>query len=159
MVEGVDAVLAAIKASEVAQALSRSRWVYAGANAAHIFSIALLVGSLVPMDGRLLGLWRSIPIATLARVLVPVAALGLAMAMTTGLMLASVRPERYLAIGFMQAKLALVATGAALALLLHARAGLWLDRVRPGQARLHGALSLACWLGALVCGRFIAYAH
>ena len=48
-------------------------------------------------------------------------------------------------------------TGVAAALLAHARAGLWLERITPGQARLHGAVSLACWVGALVCGRMIAY--
>ena len=56
--------------------LRNSRWTYATVNASHIVGIALLFGAIVPLDLRLMGCWRSVPIQTLARILVPVAAAG-----------------------------------------------------------------------------------
>ncbi|MGF1553891.1 MAG: DUF2214 domain-containing protein [Paracoccaceae bacterium] len=149
--------LAGLENSLIAQALRSSRWSYAGANAAHILSIALLVGSVLPLDLRLIGAWPRIDRHALARVLVPTAGLGLALALATGASLFTVRAGDYVGLTLLYVKLSIVAFGAALAILLHVRAGWWLDGATPGQARAHGALSIACWLGALVCGRFIAY--
>jgi len=44
------------------------------------------------------------------------------------------------------------------ALLLHAAHGLLLENAGVGRLRLHAALSLTCWLGALLCRRLIAFA-
>jgi hypothetical protein len=126
-------------------------------NTAHILGVALLVGAIVPMDLRLLGAWRRIAHPELARILLPVAAAGLVLAATAGAMLFVVRAKEYGVHPLFQLKMLVVLTGAAAALIAHGRAGLWLDRMTPGQERLHGALSLACWTGALVCGRMIAY--
>jgi hypothetical protein len=150
-------ILAAIQATELSQAIRYSQWRYAVVNTAHILGIALLVGAILPMDLRLLGGWRRIPHPELARVLVPVAATGLAIAMTAGICLFVVRAKEYGVHPLFQIKVPLVLLGATAALVFHARAGLWLDRATSRQARLHGALSLGCWVGALVLGRMIAY--
>ncbi|MEO0823337.1 MAG: hypothetical protein AAF074_23340 [Pseudomonadota bacterium] len=150
-------IAGALEASAAARMLKFSRWAYAGVNAGHVLGIALLVGAILPMDLRLMGLWRGIGHGALARVLVPVAAAGLLLAVATGALLFIVRAEHYAGLVLVQAKLALVAAAAGLALLLHLRAGLWLERMAPWQGALHGAASLACWLAALVCGRMIAY--
>ena len=150
-------ILATIQATELSQAIRYSQMRYAVVNTAHIFGIALLVGAILPMDLRLLGVWRRVPHPELARVLVPVAAAGLAIAMSAGLGLFVVRAKDYGIHPLFQAKIPLVLLGATSALVFHARAGLWLERATPGRARLHGALSLGCWLGALVLGRMIAY--
>ena len=71
--------------------LRNSRWTYAAVNASHIVGIALLFGAIVPLDLRLMGCWRSVPIRTLARILVPVAACGLVLAIAAGLLLFSIR--------------------------------------------------------------------
>jgi hypothetical protein len=156
-VAGLDAFLAALEGSALAQGLRFSRWTYASANAAHILSIALLVGAILPLDARLLGAWPRVDRHALARVLVPSAGLGLALALATGASLFSVRAGDYAGLSVLWLKLALIATGAALAILFHVRAGWWLDGATARQARLHGAASLACWVGALFCGRLIAY--
>jgi hypothetical protein len=62
------------------------RWTYASVNAAHIVGIALLFGAIVPLDLRLMGWRRTVPIGTMARVLLPVAIAGLA-ALVAGLAL------------------------------------------------------------------------
>lgn len=148
---------AALEATAFVKALKFSRWGYALANAAHILGIALLVGAILPLDLRLLGLWRRVDRTALARVLVPVAACGLVLAVAAGCLLFSVRARHYVEVDLFGLKLGLIFAGTALALLFHARAGLWVERAGPGRAAFHGAASLACWLGALLAGRLIAY--
>ena len=67
-----------------------SRWGYAAVNTLHILGIALLVGSIIPFNLHVLGLWRNVPRIMLARVLVPVAATGLVLAVIAGSLLFSV---------------------------------------------------------------------
>jgi hypothetical protein len=154
----MEGLFAALEATGPAEYLRASRWGYAAVNGLHIFGIALLVGAIVPLNLRLLGVWRGAPRATLARVLVPVAATGLALAVTAGGFLFSTRAQEYAGIGFLQAKLALVATGAVAAVLLHRAHGLALERASRRRLALHAVVSTACWLGALACGRLIAFA-
>lgn len=154
----MDAVLAALEGTGLAQTLRVSRWGYAAVNAAHILGIALLVGAIVPLHLRFLGAWPSTPRPVLVRVLVPVAAAGLALAVVAGGLLFSVRAREYAGIGFLQAKLVLVALGTLSALALHRAHGFLLDGASDTRLAGHAAVALVCWLGALVCGRLIAFA-
>ena len=148
----------ALQNSQVAQALKFSRWSYATANAAHIFSIALLVGAIVPMNLRLLGVWGRRSLEDIARVLVPMATSGAVLAVLTGLMIFTVRARRYAEIDLLKLKLAFIATGIISAIVFHVAAGWWLQRSGVTQRRVHAAISLICWIAALLCGRYIAYA-
>ena len=113
---------------------------------------------MTPLNLRLLGLWGGVPRELLARVLVPVAAAGLALAVAAGLLLFATRATEYAGTGVFQAKLALVALGAAGALLLHRAHGLVLHDAPAATLRRHAILSLVCWTGAILCGRLIAFA-
>lgn len=148
---------ASIEGSTLAQGLKFSRWGYSLTNTVHVLGIAMLVGGILPLDLRLLGAWRSTDRMSLTRVLVPMAACGLVLALLSGMLLFSVRAGDYVQVTLLYWKLALIVTGAALAILLHLRAGMWLERASPRQLAFHGAASMLCWLGALVCGRMIAY--
>ena len=154
----MEALLAAFEGTALAQALRASRWGYAALNAAHIFAIALLIGSVVPLNLRLFGVWRGISREAMVRVLVPVAAGGLILALITGPLLFSVRAREYSEVEFLQVKLIFIAVGVLSTLALCWTHG-FLLRDAP-RARLvgHAVLSTVCWLGALVCGRLIAFA-
>jgi hypothetical protein len=144
-------------------ALRGSRWVYPLVNAGHIVGLAMLFGAILPLDLRLLGAWRSVPLDHLARVLVPVALAGLALAAVTGLMMFAVGAAKYAGIALFPVKLGLIAAAVANALLLRrspawTRARLAGVRTPPtARLRLAGLLSLGLWLGAVLCGRFLAY--
>lgn len=153
----MDAILAALEHSALATHLRAARWEYAAVSAAHIFGIAMLVGGILPLDLKLLGLWPGIERRTLARVLVPVAACGLVVAAMTGLVLFSVRAQEYALLTVLRLKLLLVVFGVLAAIIAHLRHGLWLDR-RPQCSLQHvGAISLLTWLLTLTCGRLIAF--
>lgn len=152
-----EALLAALEGLGPVAALRSQRWAYAAVNGAHVLGIALLVGAILPFDLRLLGLWPGIARRDLARVLLPVAAGGLTLAIVAGLLLFSVRATEYAALAVLQVKIVLILSGLAGALAAHLAHGPLLDGMGRGRAALHGALSTACWLGALACGRAIAF--
>jgi hypothetical protein len=153
----VESLFAAMESTAVAEYLRMSRWGYAAVNTSHILGITLLVGSIMPFNLHLLGLWRNIPRKILARVLLPVAATGLVMAVSAGTLLFSVRATEYSGIGFFQIKVVLVVFGTLSALLLYRGYGLLLEGASEPRLRAHALLSTLCWLGALICGRLIAF--
>ncbi len=151
----MEALLGALEQSSLALYLRNARWGYALVNASHILGIALLIGSIVPLNLRLLGVWRSVAQRDLVRVFAPMAAFGLVLAACTGIALFSVRANEYAALPVLWIKLLLIATGAISAVSASIRFGVWLDKgeVRKGVA----LVSLGCWLGALLAGRLIAF--
>ena len=154
----MDALLAALEGTVLASALRGARWGYAAVSGVHILGVAILVGAVVPLNLRLLGLWREAPRDLVIRMLAPMAAAGLAIAITAGLLLFSIRAREYAGVGFLQAKLLLVALGTASALWAHAKHGAALEGASDARLRAHAVVSLACWLSALFLGRLIAFA-
>jgi hypothetical protein len=154
--------LTALQQVPFVSALRFSRWTYASVNAGHIVGIALLFGAIVPLDLRLIGCWRSIPIRTLARILVPVAAGGLMLAIAAGLLLFATRAAEYAVLPLLWLKLTLIVCGIANAMLLRL-ATQWetsqasVDATLPPRLRAAGALSIALWLSVIVCGRMLAF--
>ena len=154
----MESLFAALEGTDLAQTLRGSRWAYAGVNAAHIFAIALLIGSVVPLNLRLLGAWPGIPRDAVTRLLVPVAASGLILALLSGSLLFLVRASEYSGIGFLQIKLGLVSVGVLSTLVLCRSHGFLLKDAPRSRLVGHAVLSMICWPGALVCGRLIAFA-
>jgi hypothetical protein len=143
-------------------ALRSARWTYAAVNASHILGIALLFGAIVPLDLRLMGCFRQTAIRTLARILVPVALSGLALAIVAGSLLFSIRAVQYAGTTLFQLKMALVACGIANALLLRMAAAREAESngvgtMPPLRLRVAGAASILLWLSVIVCGRFVAF--
>ena len=149
----MDDLAAALQASELASFLRRSRWTYPAVNSAHLLGVALLVGAILPMDLRLLGVWRTeMRTGAVVRLLRPVAAFGAALALATGALLFIVQAKDYAALPLFYLKMALVAAG-----LLHALAHRRIAAAPAATQRTAGALSLALWPSALVCGRMLGY--
>lgn len=149
----IESLLAALEASQIATHLRFSRWTYPAVNAGHVLGLALLVGAIVPLDLKLLGLWPAVARREVERVLVPVAATGLVLAVVTGLLLFSVQARDYAALTLFQGKMVLVALGTVNAL----AAAALRRRGPPRVAVVMAAVSLLCWLAVLGAGRFIGY--
>jgi hypothetical protein len=152
----------ALDASALSHALRASIWLYPLVNTGHVLGIALVFGAIAPLDLRLLGCWRGVPLAPLVRTLVPVAAAGLVLAGLTGALLFATRPLDYVGEPLFGVKLALVAAAVANALGLR-RSPAWRladvagdAAVRPAW-RVAGLASLLLWLGVITAGRLIGY--
>ena len=153
--------LAGLEATALARGLRGSVWAYPLVNAGHVAGVALLVGSIVPLDLRLLGAWRSIPLAPLWRVLTRTAGVGLALAVVCGALLFTTRATEYAHSGLFVSKMIIVAVAAANALALGALAPADVSRTgaerAPRLARASAALSLVAWPAALTLGRLVGY--
>jgi hypothetical protein len=137
---------AALEATQLAQFLKVSRWVYPLVNAGHILGVALLVGAIVPMDLRLLrgdrqALW-----------LRRYAAAGLVLAAICGALLFVTQAADYLSSGWFLAKMTVlvVALGN---VAIHPR----IARLSGGRRRAAATISLASWPVVLLLGRMIGY--
>lgn len=159
--DGLDGILAFIAQSQLAQWLKSSRYIYPVVNAAHILGLGTLFGSILGLDLRLLGAFRSVPVMPLARLLPRIAAIGLGLAVVTGALLFTVEPHEYAVNRAFLIKAMLVLIGSAHALYVH-RTAKWRSVAHDGGAvgaglRLSAAFSLAVWTAAILAGRFIAF--
>ena len=149
-----------LAATPVAAALKASATLYLIVNATHILAIGLIVGAILPLDLRLIGVIRSAPIAAIGPLLSRSAAIGMALALVTGLCLFSVRAAEYAQNPAFLTKVSLVALGIANALLLHFRVG-WRVAIATGRVtavlRMQALLSVIVWTGAVLAGRWIAF--
>ena len=152
----VDWLVGSLGAWPGAVLLQRSGTAYLLVNAAHILGIGLLVGAILPLDLRLLGLFRAVPLAALGPFLSRAAAVGAALAIGTGLWLFTVKPGEYLANGAFLCKAALLALALMNVALQHRSRGFAAavagDEVRPA-VRLAALGSMLLWLSVLVAGR------
>jgi uncharacterized membrane protein YtjA (UPF0391 family) len=136
--------------------LRGSATAYLFVNATHILGIGLLLGSILPLDLRLLGFFRRFPLEVLRSFLVRNAAVGLTLAIVTGLWLFSVKPAEYLANTAFRWKMVFLVIALLNVAFQHRGAsGRAFELTRA--TRVRAALSLCLWLSALVAGRWIGF--
>ena len=138
-------------------------WAYGVVNLVHILGIATLFGSVLALDLRLLGLWRGVPLTSLERPTLTLAACGFVVATASGLALISTNGSEYVGNPFLVIKFSAIGLGLTNVLVAQFLPA-WRARASEPQApaqrlalRVVGATSLACWLGAVAAGRMIGY--
>jgi len=140
--------------------LQRSGTAYLFVNAAHIASIGLLIGGILPLDVRLAGLIRGVPLAVIAPFLSRSAAIGLGLAIVTGLWLFSVKPREYLGNTAFLWKMALLAVALVNIAVQHRNRHFRLA-LDGGEVHLTVRLVASCsailWLAVLVAGRWVGF--
>jgi len=140
--------------------LQRSGTAYLLVNAAHILGVGLLVGAILPLDLRLLGFFRGVPLGVVGPFLSRAAATGLVLAIITGLWLFSVKPAEYLGNEAFLWKLALL-LAALVNIVVQHRSGAFMRALIDGEPRTGVRLAAFCsavlWLSVLVAGRWIGF--
>lgn len=129
----------------------------------HILGIALLVGSAVAVDLRLMGVGRDVlPVTIVARYLLPLSHAGFALVALTGLVMFTGIATSVVASAAAPWKFGLIALAllniAVFHLGIYRRVGSW-DQHEPTPiaAKLAACLSVLSWSGVIVAGRFLAY--
>jgi hypothetical protein len=158
----LETLAAGLQATELSHLLRSSIWLYPLVNTGHVVGIALLFGAITPLDLRLVGCWKGTPLDHLARTLIPVAIVGLALAVSTGSLLFATRPLDYVIEPLFGIKMALLCAAVLNALLLRRLPQWRLAGVAAGAPprrawRVAGILSIVLWLGVITAGRLIGY--
>ena len=157
---GLAPLAAALEASALGEWMRGSDRAYPVANLVHLLGLVLLVGPMLLLDLRLLGMGQQFALPTVSATLTPWAVVGLLLLLPSGALMFAADAGPLLGNPVLQLKLLLVAVGIANALLFRV---LWADRldewdlVPPPGGRLQAALSALCWLAAGTLGRLIAY--
>jgi len=129
----------------------------------HVVAICLVVGSILVVDLRLLGLasiHRSLSRVTSG--ILPLTWSAFAVAVTSGLLLFISNATKYLGNGYFVAKIFLICAAGLNMAIFHGISGRDLPRwenetVLPLPARLAGGLSILLWISVVTCGRWIGF--
>ena len=146
----------------LAAAMREWTWLYPTVEIVHIIGIITLVGSAAMFDLRLLGVSRGLPVADMARHLLPWAHRGLAIQIASGFLLFLADPVELADNPAFRAKLVLIVLAGCNVAAFHTgvfRSVTEWDRdvEPPRSAKIAAALSLALWVGVVSAGRLIAY--
>lgn len=141
-------------------ALVRSElWGWPVALTLHALGTAIVIGFVLIIGLRLLGLFDLIPFSSLKR-LFPVIWAGLALQLLSGFTLWMTKPTQYVADVAFVLKILLVVVGTVLTVSLYGtvmrEAASW-DAKKVASSRAVVAATLLVWCGALVAGRLTAY--
>lgn len=153
-------IFLSLQESALGHLMRSSPVLYPAVEILHILGFVVLVGSILALDLRLLGLGRAIPIQPMAQLLLPLSRLGFLLAISMGLLLFSADAAHVVRNPAFQAKLLLIA--AALVNVAVAYAGPWRKVAvwgteASGGAKLTALVSVVLWVGAVCAGRLIAY--
>ncbi|MGA8051847.1 MAG: DUF6644 family protein [Burkholderiales bacterium] len=155
--------LAGIDSLPLAVALRQSAPLHAAVAIVHLVGVGLLLGSVVVLDLRLLGLSRTLPVRRLAAHILPWTAAAFLLIVPSGLLLFLARAGELIASPLFALKIMLIFAGGANAALFHAGtfrgAKAWdTEAMPPASARVAAAISLVVWVSVLACGRLLAKA-
>ena len=144
----------ALESLPFAMALREHGFAYTLVKGVHLFGIAMLVGSVVAFDLRVLGYGRTIPVTWLARHLLPLAVASLTFIIPTGLALFAANATVLQAQSAFMLKMIAIMGGAILAISFHTgpykQIADWDTTVKaPVSARIMATLSALGWLTVL----------
>lgn len=153
-------IFLALQESALGHAMRNSPTLYPAVEILHIIGFVVLVGSIVALDVRVLGLGRAIPIQPMAQLILPLSRFGFLLAISMGFLLFSADASHVVRNPAFQAKLLLIAAALVTIVLAHVgpwrKVALW-GAEAPGAAKVTALLSLMLWLSVVCAGRLIAY--
>lgn len=155
-------IAAALEASSLSVWLRSSTWGYPASESLHIWGLAVLIGTAVAFDLRLLGLGSRLPVDALARFLLPCARLGLAIAAGSGALLFAMQATTFAVLPLFYIKMGSIVVAALNAAIFHRgvfrSVSTWnYNPYTPGAAKAAAIVSLVGWTVVLICGRWLAY--
>lgn len=156
------APMGVIESTTLGIAMRKSIWLYPAVETVHIIGLAILVGSIVVLDLRLLGFSRTLPVRKLAAHTLPWTVGSFLLIVPSGLMMFSAHATDFISSPLFIIKMGLVMAGVLNAAIFHTTvfrgAAAWdVDVMPPAAARATAALSLLIWLTVIACGRLLAY--
>jgi hypothetical protein len=152
-----------LEQSPLGVAIAESDWLFPTIETVHVIAIALVVGSIVALDLRLLGLsWKKRAVTEVAADVLPLTWICFVIAVIAGaLMFVSAARKYAYDLPFQLKMVLLVLAGINMAIFhifTYARVQAWNHQaITPRGARIAAALSLLFWISILGCGRLVGF--
>jgi hypothetical protein len=143
--------------------IHKTAWAFTAVEVVHVFAIAFMIGTIMIVDLRLLGIGsRKRAFSDFSRLLLPFTWVAFAIAVIAGALLFISRPLEYFGNAVFWTKMVLIALAginmAVFELITVRDVKEWdLAKTPPLAARLAGGISITCWLLVLFCGRLIGF--
>ncbi len=156
-------LIAYFEDSGLAESIRENDVLFPLIESAHVVAICLVVGSILVLDLRLLGL-ASIhrPVSRLTAAVLPVTWGAFAVAATSGFLLFISNATKYLENGYFVAKILLICAAGVNMIIFHGISAKDLPQwekepMPPLRARLAGVLSILLWIAVVACGRWLGF--
>jgi hypothetical protein len=154
-------VLASLENTQFSDWMRSELWGWPLVLTIHVLGTAVVIGFIVIISLRLLGLFETIPYSSLNR-LFPVVWVAIVVQLLSGFVLWMTKPTRYVADTAFMLKLSLVIIGIVLTLYFYAMmkrgAASWdAAGTAPSRGIKFAAASLLVWCGVLVAARLTAH--
>ena len=152
----------AIAGSPLGTALRESVWLYPTVETIHIIGFAILIGSILVVDLRLLGVRRDVALGPLTRFVLPVSLASTLLVVPTGLLLFAAHATDLVGNRAFIVKMLLLFAAVVNALMFHAgpyraEVAAPVGTAPRGATRVFATVSIVAWLAIVVAGRWIAY--
>jgi hypothetical protein len=163
MMHQLQALIAYFEDSTLADNIRENDLLFPLIESVHVLAICLVVGSILMVDLRLLGI-ASInrPVSRVTHGILPLTWSAFAIAVASGGLLFISNATKYLANGYFVAKIFLILAAGLNMAIFHAINARdqpkWENEKNlPLRARLAGGLSILLWISVVTCGRWIGF--
>jgi hypothetical protein len=155
--------IATFETSSLADTVRENDLLFPVIESVHVLAICLVVGSILVVDLRLLGIastrW---PVSRVTGAILPLTWIAFVVAVASGGLMFISNATKYLGNGFFVAKMILIGVAGLNMLIFHVIGARdmtkWDNASRlPLRARLAGGLSLVLWVAVVACGRWIGF--
>lgn len=158
----VPALFKALQDSPLGSTISTSTWMFPTIETVHVIALSAVLGSIVVVDLRLLGVAsKERSVTALTHEFLPWTWGAYVLAAISGLLLFSSRAADYVALSAFNIKFVLMALAGLNMMVFHyttyRSVRVW-DNGRPvAAARIAGGVSLLLWAAIVVCGRKVGF--
>ena len=138
---------------------SGSLWAFPGILLAHTYGMGIMVGIIIGIDLKILGMMPGLPLAPLRKFL-PLVWIAFWVNAVTGTMLLAADASTKLRNPDFGIKMAFIVLAVISQRMIQTRVfgpGAIEGTPLPATARILAVMSLVCWLGAITAGRLLAY--
>jgi hypothetical protein len=163
MMQPLADLVSSLESSGLAESIRENELLFPVIESVHVLAICLVVGSILVVDLRLLGVasarWS---VGSVTRAILPLTWSAFAIAVLSGGLMFISNAAKYLGNGLFIAKMILIGIAGLNMLLFHFVGARdlpkWDSAARPPlPARLAGGLSLLLWVAVVACGRWIGF--
>jgi hypothetical protein len=157
----MDAFVQWLQATPVSVWINQSTWIWPFCETLHFIGLSLLLGITGFFDLRLMGFFRRVPVAA-ARDLMPLALVGFAINLLTGVVFLTGLPAQYAHNPLWWFKVGFIMLAGLNALVYETTLSAKVLALEPGadtpaSVKMIGLVSLVAWLAVLYCGRMLPF--